>query len=147
MINDRNTELLLRPKERIGIATLTRKKKGTETIQIILVHVIAVRIFPFDGSEGRGRCKQDSHTVLRDQTPESAGVGSSDRFALVENRRVAVGEGRIDDVGVAHYPTHVRGGPEDFTRLDAIDILHAPLECNHVAAVIADDSLGKTRGA
>src|SRR5262245_50630265 len=122
MIDDRNTELLLGPKERIGIAPLTCKKKGPETTQIILAHIIAVGIFPFDGSEGRRCCEEDSCTMLRDQAPESTGVGSADRFALVENRRVAVEERGIDDVGVAHHPTHVRGGPENLTGLDAVDI-------------------------
>src|SRR5262245_10362143 len=111
------------------------------------MHISTGRIFPFDGSEGRRCCKEDSRTMLRNQAPESTGVGSTNRFALVENRRVAIEKRGIDDVGVAHYPTHVRGGPEDFTRLNAVDILHAPLERNHVAAIIAYDPLGKARGA
>src|SRR5262245_8300355 len=111
------------------------------------MHISTGRIFPFDGSEGRRCCKQDSHTMLRDQAPESTGVGSADRFALVENCRVAVEERGIDDVGVAYYPTHVRGGPEDLTRLDAIDFLDTPLGGNHVAAIITDNSFGETCGA
>jgi hypothetical protein len=147
VINDRDTKLLFGPEERIRVTPFTGKEKGAKAAQIVLAHVIAVRVFPFDGPESRRCCKQDSHIMLGDQPPESAWVGSADRFALVKNRRVPIEKRSIDNVGVAHYPTDVRGGPEDFTRFDTVDIFHTPLERNQMAAIIADDSFGKTRGA
>jgi hypothetical protein len=80
VINDRDTELLFGPEERIRVTPLTGKKKGAKAAQIVLVHVIAVRVFSFDGPESRRCCKQDSHIMLGDQPPESAWVGSADRF-------------------------------------------------------------------
>src|ERR1044072_2840646 len=37
-------------------------------------------------------------------------------------------------------PTEIRGGPKYFTRLHAVYVLHGPLECDEVTAVITHDA-------
>ena len=89
-----------------------------------------------------GAVNSAAHLVLRDHPPERAGVGRADRLALVEDRRAAVQQRRVDDVGVADHPADVGGRPEHLARLDAVDVLHRPVERDGVAAVVAHDALG-----
>ena len=56
-------------------------------------------------------------------------------------------QGRIDDVAMAHHPAHIRGRPEDFAGINAVEILHGPFERDHMAAVVAHHALGNARGA
>ena len=85
--------------------------------------------------------------MLGDHTPKCAGIRCADRLAFIENRRVAVEQRRIDDVGVAHDPAHIGGRPVHFSRLDAVYVLHAPFERNDVAAVVAHHTLWLAGGS
>ncbi len=40
-------------------------------------------------------------------------------------------------IGVADGPTEIRSRPKYFTRLHPVDVFHAPLERDEVAAVVA----------
>ena len=54
---------------------------------------------------------------------------------------------RVDDVGMADHPAHVRGGPVDLAGIDVVDRLHRPLQRHGVAAVVAHHALGLAGGA
>ena len=64
-----------------------------------------------------GAVNSASHPVLRDHAPERARIGRPDRLALVEHRRAAGQQRRVDDVGVADHPADVGGRPEDLARV------------------------------
>ena len=76
-----------------------------------------------------------------DHAPERARVGRPDRLALVEDRRAAGEERRVDDVGMADDPADVGGRPEHVARVRVVDVRHAPPQRDGVAAVVADDAL------
>ena len=83
--------------------------------------------------------------MFGDHAPVGASVWCADRLAFVEDRRRAMQERRIDDVGVTHDPPDVGRRPEDFARIDSVQILHAPLERDHVSAVVTHDTLRASR--
>ena len=119
-------------------------RKPTE---IVAAHMLSGGILAPDGAKrGRGG-EERTDPVLGDHPPEGARIRRADRLALVEHRRVAVEQRRVDDVGVAHRPAEIGGGPVDLAGLDAVDVAHAPGEGDQVAAVVADDALGQARGA
>ena len=88
-----------------------------------------------------GAVNSVSTPCSRDHPPERAGVRRPDRLPLVEHRRAAVEERRVDDVRVPDDPADVGRGPVDLARLDVIDVRHRPRERDRVAAVVADDPL------
>ena len=49
--------------------------------------------------------------------PEGAGIGRADRLALVEHRRAAVQQRRVDDVGMADHPADIGGAEIDLAGL------------------------------
>ena len=51
------------------------------------------------------------------------------------------------DVGVAHDPSDIRGGPEHLARLDAVVVPHRHFQRDHVAAVVAHDAFRLPRRA
>ncbi len=79
--------------------------------------------------------------MFRCHAPECAGVRRADGLALEQHRRVAVQQRPVDDVGVTDDPADVGRGPVDLARLDAVDVLHGPVERHRVAAVVAHDAL------
>ena len=88
-----------------------------------------------------GAVKSVATPCSRDHAPERARVGRADRLPLVEHRRAAVQERRVDDVRVADDPADVRRRPVHLARLDVVDVLHRPRERDRVAAVVAHDPL------
>src|SRR4051794_33803513 len=44
-------------------------------------------------------------------------------------------------------PTEIRRSPKDFTRLDAVDVLHGPLERDEMTTVVTHDAFRNTRRA
>ena len=62
--------------------------------------------------------------MLVDHPPERAGIGRSDRLALVEHRGRSRQQRPVDDVGVADDPADVGGGPEHVARGDVVDVAH-----------------------
>ncbi len=101
----------------------------------------------FDGAKSGGGGEQRHHIVFSDNPPINPGIGGTNRFALEHNRRRAMQQRPVDDVGMTHHPADVRRRPEDLTWFDAIDILHRPFERHHVPAIVANDALGLAGGA
>src|SRR6266852_8794905 len=83
--------------------------------------------------------------MLRDYAPERARIGSADRLAFVKNGRAPMKQRSIDDVGMPDSPAEVGGGPEDFAGVDAVDVLHAPLERDEMTAVVAHHAFRMSR--
>ena len=54
---------------------------------------------------------------------------------------------RVDDIGVADHPADIRRRPPHLARRDAVEILHRPLQRDHVAAIVAHHALGPAGGA
>ncbi len=79
--------------------------------------------------------------MLRRNAPECTGIRRPHRLAFVKDRGVAVQQRPVNDVGMADDPADVRRGPVDLARLDAVDVLHGPVQRDRVAAVVADDAL------
>ena len=104
--------------------------------------VAAARVFLLDRAERGRRGEQRRDPVPRYDPPERAGIGGADRLALVDDRRVAVQQGRVADVAVADHPADVGGRPEDLARIHVVDVLHRPLQRHGMAAVVAHDALG-----
>ena len=147
VIDDRHPQTLARPEERVGIAALAGQEQRPETRQIVLAHVRALRIFLLHGAKGGGRGEEGNGAVLADHAPERAGVRGADRLALVEDRGAALQQRPVDDVGVAHRPADVGGGPPHLAGANPVDVLHRPFERHRVAAVVVHDALGDAGGA
>ena len=107
----------------------------------------ALRVFFLDGAERGRRGEHRGAVMFGDHPPEGAGVGRADRLALVEDRGAAVKQRRVDDVRMADHPADVGRRPVHLARLDAVEILHRPLQRDHVAAVVAHHALGPAGGA
>ncbi len=144
VIDDRHAELLLGPREGIGIGALAGKKKRAETTEVVLADELSLRVFLLDGAERGRRGEHRRYLVLGDDPPEGAGIGRAHGLAFVENGRVAVEQRRINDIGVADDPTHVGSSPIHLPGLDVVDVLHGPVERDGVPAVVAHDALGLT---
>ena len=141
--------MLFGPGDGVGIGPLAGEKEGAEAGQVVVLQELGVRVLLLDGAEGRRRGEEGRDAVLGDHAPERAGVRGADRLALVHDRRAAVQQRRVDDVGVADDPADVGGGPIDLARLDAVKVFHGPFERDHVAAVVAHHALrhaGRARG-
>ena len=147
VVDHRHLELCLGPLDGLGVGALAGQEQGAQALQIVLPDELALRILFLDGAEGGRRGEQRRDVVLRDDAPEGTCVGRADWLALVDQRGRAVQQGPVADVGVTDHPAHVGGGPEHLARLDAVEVLHGPLEGDHVAAVVAHDALGLAGGA
>ena len=90
------------------------------------------------------RGEEGGDLVFLDHAPEGAGVGRADRLALVEDRRAAVQQRRVDDVGMADHPADVGSRPIGLARLDAVDRAHRPFQRDAIAAGVAHDALGRS---
>ena len=133
---------LLRPLDGGRIGALAGQKQCAEFRQVVLLEQLAVRVFLADGAERGRRGEQRHRLVLRDHAPEGAGVGRAHRLALIHDRRGAVKQRRIDDVGMADHPADIGCAPPDLAGVDAIEILHRPFQRDHVAAIVAQHALG-----
>jgi hypothetical protein len=149
VVEHRHFELVLCPDERGRIETLAGEKQRPKLREIELLDEIAVRVFALDRSEGGRRREQARDLVLRDHPPEHAGIRRSDRLALEQHRGAAAHQRSVHDVGMAHHPADVGRRPVDLPRLDAVDVLHGPLQRDQVPPVITHDALrlaGRARG-
>ena len=54
---------------------------------------------------------------------------------------------RVDDVRVADHPADIGRRPPHLARRDAVEVLHRPLQRDHVAAIVAHHALGPAGGA
>ncbi len=107
----------------------------------------ALGILTPDGAKRRRRRKQHVDPVLGNDAPEGSGVGRTDGFAFIENRRVAVEKRPVNDIRMAHNPADIGGCPVDITRTTSIDLRHAPLERNDTASGVAHHAFWLACGA
>ncbi len=141
--------MALRPLDGLGVGALAGQKQRAEGAQVVAADLLAPRVLLLDGAERRRRGEHRRHLVLGDHAPERAGIGRADRLALVQDGRAAVQQRRVADVRVAHHPADVGGSPERLARIDAVVVPHAPLERDHVPAVVAHHAFrraGSARG-
>ena len=118
-----------------------------EGAQIVAGLELASRVFLLDGAEGGGRDEQAFHAMLGDDAPERAGIRGAHGLAFVQHAGAAGDERGVHDVGMAHHPADVRGGPEHLAGAHVVDGFHAVVERHRVAAVVAQHPLGLARGA
>ena len=141
MIDNWNAELVLGPVKRIGIAALARQEQGSQIGQVVVLNQFSVRILLLDRPKRRWRCEHGRDIVLRHDAPEGAGIRRSDRLAFEQNRRVAVQQRAVNDVGVADDPADVGRGPIHFARIHSVNIFHRPVQRDGMTAVVANDAL------
>ena len=142
VVDHRHRKRALAPRHGVRVRALAGEEEGAQALQVVAPEQRRARVLALDGAQRGGRGEQGVDPVLLDHTPEGARVRRPDRLALVEDRGAAEQQRRVHDVGVAHDPADVRGGPEDVPGLHAVDVPQAPLEGDGVAAVVAHDALG-----
>ena len=142
VVDHRAVQNVLGPFQRVRIAALARQEQRPEMREVASFEQFRFGIVPADGPEGGRRGEQRGDLVLLDDAPIDAGVRRADRLALEQDGRVAGQQRRIDDVGMADDPADIGRGPEDLARLDAIDVLHGPVQHHHVAAIVPHHALG-----
>ena len=147
VVDHRNTQLVLRPQDGVGVGALAGKEQMLQARRVVLCEERGVRIGPLDRAERCRRGEQDLHPVLGDDPPEHAGVGRSDGLAFKQHRRATGDQRRIDDVGMADHPADVRCGPVNLAGMGVIDVRHGPLQRHRMAAIVADHALGLAGGA
>ena len=125
----------------VGIEALARQKKISETTDIIFFQIVAVGIFFLDGAKSCRSPEQNGNSMLRNDAPESARIRCPDWFSFVEDGGASIKQGSIDNIGMTDNPADIGRGPENFARLDIIDILHRPFQGHGMAAVISHDAL------
>ena len=126
MIDHRHPELLLCPAQGLGVATLACEEERAETREVVAADVTALRVLLPDRAKRGRRGEERANVVLGDHSPEGSCVRRSDRLAFVKDRRAAVEERGVDDVGVPHDPAYVGGRPVHLAGLDVVDVLHRP---------------------
>ena len=147
VVDDRALEDVLGPGEGVGVAALAGQEQGAVAGHVVLLEELGLGVDALDGAQGGGGGEHDRNPVLADHAPEGAGVGGADGLAFVDDGGAAVEQGGVDDVGVAHHPADVGGGPEDLAGLHGVEVLHAPGHGDGVATVVAHHALGDAGGA
>src|SRR5690606_32398593 len=98
----------------LGVDGLAHGAEDTQALARGLLH----RVFAFahQGADGSRGGVEDVDLVLVAHLPETRRVGIGG-YPLEHQADGTVGEGAVDDVGVARYPAHVCGTPVDLTLL------------------------------
>ena len=146
VIDHRHRQQVVEPVEGRRIQALAGQEQRLEATDVVLCHQLGVRILLLDGAKGGGRGEEALHPILADQSPEGAGIRGLHRLALVDHGGGAAQQRRIDDIGVADHPPHVRGGEEDLARRHVVDGLHGVGQRHGIAAGIAHHALGLAGG-
>ena len=84
--------------------------------------------------------------MLGDDLPPDTGVGTN-RQALVHDRRRAVQERCVDDIGMSDDPADVAGREHGLAGRDTEDVAHRGDQRDRVAAGVALHALGLPCGA
>ena len=98
------------------------------------------------GPDGGGSGIENGDSVFGDDGPEPVPVGIVGR-AFVHHRGGAVGQGPVDDVAMAGYPTDVRGAPVNVFLFQVEDPLCRGVGAHQVAAGGVDDPFRLAGGA
>ena len=141
VVDDRHAEPLGRPVVGVRVEPLAGQEERAQARAVVTGHQRAVRVLLLDRPDRRRRGEEPGDAVLGDDPPERPGIRRTNRFALVEHRRAAGQQGRVDDVGVADDPADVAGRPPHLARPRVVDVGHRPAQRDGVAAVVADDAL------
>jgi hypothetical protein len=147
VIDHRHLQLLLRPVHRRRIGTLAGQKQRAEFRQVILPDEFSFGIILADGAESGRRGEQRDRLVLAYDAPECAGIGRTDRLALIHDRGRAVDQRAVDDVAVADHPADVGAAPPDLAGLDAVEIEHRPFQRDQMPAIVAHHAFRDACGA
>ena len=126
VIDDRYVQAVFGPFEGIRIQPLPGQKKRLKIRQIVIFHQLRFGVFALDGAKCRGCRKHDFDIMLRDHTPENAGIRRSHRFTFEYNRGASFQQWPVNDVGVAHNPAHIRSRPINITGIHIVDGTHGP---------------------
>ncbi len=100
------------------------------------------RILFFDGTKGRGCCKQYAYAVFTYDPPEGAGIRGTHRLPFIENRRITGQQGRVNNIGMPHHPTDVGSCPENLVGTHVVDVFHSPLKGHSMTAIVPNHPLG-----
>jgi hypothetical protein len=149
VVEHRHSEQVLRPSKRIGVEALAGEEERPKSREIVLSDEFAPRVFALDRPKAVGAVKKQAILVLRDYAPERAGIRRADGLPFEQNRRAAVDERPVDDVGMPDDPADVRSRPVHLAGPDSVDVSHHPVERDEVPAVVSDDPLrlaGRARG-
>ena len=117
-----------------------------EAADVVVLQQLGVRIFFFNGPEGRRRGEETLYPILLYQAPEAARIGCFDRFTFVYHRGAAQQQGGVNNIRVPDYPTHIRSGEEHFTWFHGVDRLHRVSQCHRITTRVAHNAFGLTRG-
>ena len=141
VVDHRAVQPVIGPVVGLRVESLAGQEKPAQALDVVLGQLDQVRVYPADGTDGRGRREQDRHLVVRNDAPERPGIGGAHRFALVDHRGGADQQRGVDDVGVPDHPADVGGRPEHVPGQHAVDVGHRPGQRHGVAAVVAHDAL------
>ena len=128
--------------DRVGVGALPGKKQGLQARQIVVFDAQALRVGPLDRAESCRRGEQGAHAVFGNDPPKCRCVGRSDRLAFEHHTRVAGKQWRVANVGVAHDPSDVGGGPKDLSGIHSVNVLHRPLQSDQMAGGRPKDAFG-----
>src|SRR6516165_10244950 len=98
MVDDRDAQLLLGPGNGRRVGALAGEKQRAELPEIASPNQAAVGVFALDRTEGGWCRKEHPHAVLLNDSPESAGVGCTDRLSLVHDRGAAQQQRGVNDI-------------------------------------------------
>ena len=147
VVHHRHAELFLRPDNRVGVGALAGEEQGFQAGKVVFFHKLSGRILAFDGAKGGRGGEEGLYLVFGNHPPEGACVRCADRFALEQDRGRAVDQRAVGDIGMAHHPADIGGGPEDLSRIDVVDVFHGPVQRHHMPAGGAHDAFGLACGA
>ncbi len=147
VVDDRTVQRPHRPVQGVGVGAFAGEEQVLERRQVVLAHLERVRVLALDGAERGRRGEQHLDLVVGDHPPEGPGIGRAHRLAFVDDRRAAVKQRGVDDIGMADDPADIRGRPVHIAGLDVVDVLHGPLERHQMAAIVADHALRLAGGA
>ena len=133
--------------EGVGVQPLAGREQGPQAGDVVLSEELRLGVGLPDGPQRGGRGEQHVDLVVLDDPPERAGVGRPHRLAFVQHGGGAGQQRPVDDVGVAHHPADVGGGPHDVPGADVVDVFHGPAQGDGVAAVVPHHALGRPGGA
>ncbi|EPJ40338.1 hypothetical protein STAFG_2587 [Streptomyces afghaniensis 772] len=142
VVDHRDAQQIARPVVGLGIEALAGQEEVAQAGQVVARGERSPRVLLPDRPESGGCREHGPDPVLGGNAPELARVRGAHRLALVQHRRRAGQQGRVDDVRVADDPADVGTGEHRLARAHVVDGPHRPVEGDRVAAAVTHDSLG-----
>ena len=133
------------PDPGLGVNGLAHRTQHTDAGEVELLRNLTAELH--ERTDGGGRRVQNGDLVLLDQFPPATGVRAVGG-SFKEQLRGAIGERRVDHVGVAGDPADVGGAPVDIRfRMQVEDILVGEGTLGQITTAGMQDALGLSRGA